>query len=123
MTRYRSLFVQVIAAIFFVAGAAVLSAHMKLEKSEPAEGATVTAPPSSVQLFFNEAPDLKVSKLTLVGPTDKATLVGTHAMGKSLMATVQGELADGPYTVQWQGAGDDGHVQKGEVKFVLKRAK
>lgn len=121
MTRTRSMLVQGIAAIFIVAAAALVSAHMKLEKSEPAEGATVSAPPSSIQLFFSEAPDLKVSKLTLVGPSDKATLVGTHAMGKSLMATVQGELADGPYTVQWQGAGDDGHVQKGEVKFVLKR--
>ena len=121
MTRSRSMLVQGIAAIFIISAAALVSAHMKLEKSEPAEGATVSAPPSSIQLFFSEAPDLKVSKLTLVGPSDKATLVGTHAMGKSLMATVQGELADGPYTVQWQGAGDDGHVQKGEVKFVLKR--
>jgi methionine-rich copper-binding protein CopC len=115
--------VQGIAAVFILTAGVLVSAHMKLEKSEPAEGATVTTPPASVQLFFNEAPDLAVSKLELVGPTDKAKLVGTHAMGKSLMATVQGEVADGPYTVRWQGAGDDGHVQKGELKFTVKRAK
>ena len=68
-----------------------------------------------MQLFFNEAPDLAVSKLEMVGPADKAKLVNTHAMGKSLMATVQGDLPDGAYTLQWQAAGDDGHVQKGEV--------
>jgi methionine-rich copper-binding protein CopC len=123
MTRSRSILVQGIAAMFIVWAAAIVSAHMKLEKSEPAQGATVTAPPASVQLFFNEAPDIAVSKLVLVGPTDKAKLVSTHVMGKSLMATVQGDLPDGSYTIQWQGAGDDGHVQKGEVKFVVKRAK
>jgi methionine-rich copper-binding protein CopC len=99
----------------------LLQAHMKLEKSVPAEGATLTSPPSMVQLFFSEAPDMAVSKLEIHGGTSKATLVGTHVMDKSLMATVKGDLPDGAYVVQWQGAGDDGHLQKGELKFTLKR--
>ena len=98
-----------------------LSAHMKLEKSIPAEGATLTAPPAMIELTFNEAPDMAVSKLEIHGPATNAKLVGTHVMGKALMATVQGDLPDGAYAIQWQGAGDDGHAQKGEVKFTLTR--
>ena len=42
-------------------------AHAKLEKSEPADKATLTAAPVHVQLWFNEAPDVKTSKIELKG--------------------------------------------------------
>jgi methionine-rich copper-binding protein CopC len=99
----------------------LLLAHMALEKSVPENGATLSAPPRTVQLFFSEAPDPAVSRLELHGPAKDARLVAGHVMGKSLMATVEGELPDGAYTVMWQGAGDDGHVLKGEITFTLKR--
>jgi len=43
----------------------------------------------------------------------------------SLMAMVShaDKMSDGRYTVAWQSAGDDGHVQKGDFAFTLKRAK
>jgi copper resistance protein C len=104
------------------ASAATALAHMKAAKMEPAAEATVTSP-SRVQIWFTQAPDPKVSKLELTGPAGVAKLSGFQVTaGKSLVATVDGTLADGRYTVRWQAAGDDGHVQKGEYAFTVKRA-
>lgn len=101
-----------------------LAAHMALQKADPARDATVTATPKHVQLWFTQKPDLKVTKIDLEGPSGPVKLAPAHMMGAmSVMAAVDGELADGAYTVSWQSAGDDGHVQKGKYAFQLKRAK
>lgn len=107
-------------AAAIIAATAFLQAHAHLEKTVPADKSTVDKAPASVQLFFSEEPDLAVSKLSIKGPSDKVKLVGTHAMGKSLMATVEGAMTDGLYTVDWATAGDDGHAQKGAFTFTLK---
>jgi methionine-rich copper-binding protein CopC len=44
------------------------------------------------------------------------------AMGNSLAAEIKGVLVDGTYTVTWQSAGDDGHLQRAEFKFTVKRS-
>lgn len=110
-------------AIFLVSVAlsVVLQAHMKVEKTEPANGASLNAPPPHVQLWLTEKPDLKVTKLELEGVSGKIELGPAHMMGdKTLMAAVTGKMADGKYTVNWQTAGNDGHVQKGTFAFTLK---
>jgi methionine-rich copper-binding protein CopC len=100
--------------------AALVQAHAKLEKSEPAANATVNKTPTSVQMWFNEAPDLKVTKVDLVGAGGKVELGPAHSMGKNnVMAPIVGKMADGKYTVNWQTAGDDGHVEKGTFAFTL----
>jgi methionine-rich copper-binding protein CopC len=102
---------------------ATLMAHMKFDKSAPAAGSTITAPPAGIQVWFSQMPDVKVSKLNLTGPAGTVTLTNFHAMSdKSLMATVADKMPDGAYTVSWQAAGDDGHIQKGEFKFTVKSA-
>jgi hypothetical protein len=98
-------------------------AHTKLEKSEPADGATLAAPPASVQLVFNEKPDLKVSKVEITGPSGKVELGPAHSMAeKDMMAPIKGTLANGKYTVAWQAAGSDGHVAKGTFSFTVQKA-
>lgn len=102
---------------------ALVQAHTKLEKSEPADGATVTTAPSAVQLFFNEKPDVKVSKVDITGPAGKVQVGAVHSMAeKDLMAPIVGALANGKYTVNWQTAGKDGHVQKGTITFTVQKA-
>src|SRR5262245_2747764 len=119
MSRRIIGFVSTLAAAFAVV--AVLHAHMKVEKTEPAAGATLTAPPPHVQLFLSEKPDLKVTKVELVGASGKVELGPAHMMGdKALMTPINGKMADGKYTVNWQTAGDDGHVQKGTFAFTVK---
>jgi len=96
-------------------------AHTKLEKSEPAAGATLTQAPKQIQLWFNEKIDPAVSKLDLTSASGKVALSGMHVMsGKELMAAVSGAVPAGTYTVAWQTAGDDGHVVKGDFTFTVK---
>jgi methionine-rich copper-binding protein CopC len=98
-------------------------AHTKLEKSEPADGATLTTPPTSVQLHFNEKPDLKVTKVEITGPSGKVELGPAHSMAENdIMAAIKGPLGNGKYTVNWQAAGKDGHVQKGAFSFSVQKA-
>ena len=100
--------------------AAPLMAHMKLEKSDPAANGTAKTTLRQVQIWFSEAPDPKLSKLELSGPSGPIKLVGLHVIaGKALTASIQGQLAEGKYTLHWQSAGDDGHVQKGDVAFTV----
>jgi methionine-rich copper-binding protein CopC len=110
------------AAALMVAIAIPLFAHMHVEKTAPAIDSTVTMIPKMVQVWFNQAPDMKVSKMTLTGPSGPVELEAPKAMGNSLGAVIKGTLVDGTYTVEWQSAGDDGHLQKAEFKFTLKRS-
>jgi methionine-rich copper-binding protein CopC len=102
---------------------ALASAHAELQKTEPANGAVLSAPPAHVQLWFDETPDTTVSKIDLLGPSGKVDLGPTHSMAaKTLMADIKGKMGDGKYTVNWQAAADDGHVSKGAFSFTLKLA-
>ena len=96
----------------------IVQAHAKLEKSEPADKATLSAPPAHVELWFNEKPDVKTSKIALRSAAGPVKLGVVHSM-----ADITGDMPDGAYTASWQTAGDDGHVLKGEFTFSLKRVK
>lgn len=114
--------VKALLALAFVGAlVAPVLAHMKQVKSSPAADATLTTAPKEVQVWFTEAPDAAVSKLTVAGPSGPVKVGPVHAMpDKSIMGAVDGLTADGKYTVQWQSAGSDGHVQKGEFAFTVR---
>jgi methionine-rich copper-binding protein CopC len=101
----------------------VLHADMHLERTEPAANATLTTAPKSIRMWFNEVPSAKVSKLELVGPSGPVKIIGPRVIEKSLLAGVDGPMPPGPYTVTWQSAGSDGHLQKGTFKFTVKTGK
>jgi methionine-rich copper-binding protein CopC len=99
------------------------TAHAALLKSNPSKGATLTAPPPHLQLWFNEKIDVAVSMIGLTGPAGKVVLGKPSAIeATSLKVVVTGDMADGQYTVAWQAAGIDGHPEKGTFTFALKRA-
>jgi len=116
----RRILVGGIMLLALVSAGALVRAHAALQKTEPAANATVTKAPTSVQLWFSEAPDLKVTKVDLTGPAGKVELGPAHSMGKgNVMAPIVGKIADGKHTVNWQTAGDDGHVEKGSFAFTV----
>lgn len=121
----RRMHTAAVAAALTMALTVPVLAHMKVAKAIPAPESTVSSPPRSVQIWFTQQPDAAVSRLEVSGPALKPVqLTGVHAMpDKSLMGTVPADLADGVYTLRWQSAGDDGHVQKGEYTFTVKRAR
>lgn len=116
MNRKRIGFVLILA----IALAIPLYAHMKIQKTEPATDSTVNAAPKQIGVWFDETPDIKVTKMSLSGPSGPAPLAAPRVDGKSISAAIAGSVPDGAYTASWQSAGDDGHVQKGEFKFTVK---
>jgi methionine-rich copper-binding protein CopC len=110
-------------SLVVAAFAASVEAHMALKKAEPADKSTLNAAPAAVTLWFTQKPDLTVSRVTLAGPAGEVTLGRLQAGdAMQLTAPVEGTMADGAYRVDWQAAGDDGHIQKGSVAFTLRRA-
>lgn len=121
MRRIRQLLAAYGAVALVFAGSTAIQAHMKIVKTEPAANAVVSAPTSNIQIVFSEAPDLKVSKIEIKGPSTTTKLAPPQVTEKSLAAAIQGDMPDGVYTVSWQAAGPDGHVQKGDFTFTVKR--
>jgi len=99
-------------------------AHSRMKKSTPAAGATVAAGPSEVRLQFNEAVELRFSKIsvelkggkpvasepTTSDPADKATLIMKFAE----------PLQAGSYKVNWQAVSADTHKVKGSFVFEVR---
>jgi methionine-rich copper-binding protein CopC len=95
-------------------------AHNKLLKTDPGDAAAVKSGPSAIQLWFQEKPDLTVTRVLLKGPSGPVELGPVHVMsGNEIMADLKAKLAPGSYVVDWQTAGDDGHVSKGEFTFTV----
>jgi hypothetical protein len=99
-------------------------AHMTLSKAMPAAGAVVAAKPAKVQIWYSQMPDRAVSKIELKGASGSVKLgaVAVEA-DKSMSASVDGATPDGTYTVSWQTAGNDGHVQKGDYTFSVRQTR
>ncbi len=97
-------------------------AHLKVSNTNPEDGAKLSGPVRTLRVWFNQEPDVPLSKLELTGPTGPLNVEGLHTMGeKDLMARVSGRMPDGSYTAKWQTAGDDGHVLTGEWTFTIDR--
>ncbi len=97
-------------------------AHLKVSNTSPEDGAKLSGPVRTLRVWFNQEPDLPLSKLELTGPTGPLSVEGLHTMGeKDLMARVSGRMPDGAYSAKWQTAGDDGHVLTGEWTFTIDR--
>lgn len=121
--RKRSIIGAVAALAVAVALGVVATAHAHLEKTEPANGATITTPPPHIQLMFASKIDPAVSLIDMTGPSGAVALGDAHGMDedKTLMAVVKGEMTNGAYTVNWQAAAADGHPEKGSFTFTLER--
>ena len=102
---------------------ATTMAHMALSKSMPEADASLAGSPEQIQVWFTQAPDPAISRLTLEGASGEVELgeLMIHE-DKSLMAMVKAPLAPGSYTVNWRSAGDDGHTLRGEFAFTVKAA-
>jgi copper transport protein len=118
----RSLLCALSALLLLAAWPAPALAHAHLQRATPAAGARLTAVPRELVLTFSEPPTLGMSALRLLGPDSTAIALGTlgHSGGaRTLSAAITGRLVAGKYTVVWQTAGDDGHVQHGSYTFVV----
>ncbi len=111
------------AAVLVAASIAAPSAtHFAVVKSTPALNATVTESPKRIQLWFSQVPVEAVSQMKLAGADKTEVALGkvvADKESKSIYADVTAALKPGAYVATWRSAGDDGHVQSGELKFTF----
>ena len=111
------------AALVVATAVAVVSAHMAVSKTMPEADTVLVASPAEIQVWFTQAPDPAVSRLTLEGASGEIALSELDIRDdSSLHAAVPSTLASGSYTVHWRAAGNDGHTQRGEFSFTVHAA-
>lgn len=106
---------------------AAASFHLVLRRADPGIGATVTAAPSQLRLWFSQRPELRVTRVRLVNSSGAA--VGTGAWARSdsagapIVVPITGPVPAGAYRVEWRTMARDGHVQSGSYRFTLAPAR
>jgi len=95
--------------------------HFELLRSSPSAKAALTTSPAHLQLWFSQVPAAGVSTITLSESGKHVAISKTviTASDKSMSADPLKPLVPGNYVIHWRGAGDDGHVQQGDIPFTV----
>jgi copper transport protein len=99
------------------------SAHAMLAGSDPAADAVLTAPPTTVDLVFNESITLLPDSVRVFGPdgtrVDAGTVAHTHNDAATAGVAVRPDLPDGTYLVSYRVVSADSHPVEGAYTFVI----
>jgi methionine-rich copper-binding protein CopC len=98
-------------------------AHALLARSQPAQRATLTQPPSQVRLWFSEALEPAFCSVEVMGADGKR--VSEHparvsAQDGKLLELDLPKLGPGVYTVQYSVVSIDGHAVKAAYRFTVR---
>ena len=97
-----------------------LEAHPTLKSASPAVDGTVAAP-TEIKLSFSEGVILKFSSVELKDRAGKTLATGKLATDskdhKQLIVPLQGPLAAGTYTINWNVVSVDTHRVNGSYSF------
>lgn len=99
------------------------AAHAGLERTQPADGAFLSASPTNVQLWFSRAIEPSFSKVQVIDQHGKEVDKGNVAVNASdakLLEVGVPTLPPGVYKVVWRIVALDGHKAKGEFHFTVK---
>jgi copper transport protein len=94
------------------------SAHARLLRTVPIDGAVLKSAPTSVRVLF--ADDVKAAPgIEAIRNGGGSVLEGTPRVeaGHTLVVQLRGGLGDGDYTVLWRIRSDDGHTLAGVLAF------
>jgi len=106
------------AMIFVLDPARQAVAHASLLSAEPADGITLTVPPKTFRLDFNEPVSPLVMRL--VRPNGAvATLTNVTATNNSVVIASPPMPQQGSYVLSWRVISADGHPVGGVVSFAL----
>jgi methionine-rich copper-binding protein CopC len=123
----HALLVALLATLLVLAtGPTPAQAHARLERSQPANDATVAAP-STIELWFNELLDDEFNDVAVYrakadgSPADDANLATAKPRvddaDRTHLTTPVGTLAPGAYVVHYKVLSRDGHSARGRVLF------
>ena len=114
--RLATLLGLTLAGMLTLAGPA--SAHTELTGSDPADGATVTSPPASVTLTFNEQVQAFLPTVVVTGPDGQPYTAGDPTpSGSNISAPLKPLGPAGPYTVAYRIVSADDHPVTGQITF------
>ena len=102
---------------------ALLWAHARLTKSDPAAKATLAVPPKIIRLWFSEAPEIAMTRIALSDSLGKSIPLADVKRGDDkliVQASVPTVLPAGRYTVSWRVAAADGHPSSGSFTFSVR---
>lgn len=98
-------------------------AHAELIASDPAQNASIAAPPQQISLTFNEAVTVPANPVTITGPDGTTWTAGTPSIaGAVVTVPVTPAGPAGAYTLAYQVISDDGDDVRGSVQFTLTAA-
>jgi copper resistance protein C len=105
------------------AGTAFTAAHAQLVASTPAANATLAAPPTRIELMFDEPVTLPENPLEIIGPGNVTWRVGKPTIaGAVVSAPVTASGPAGACTLVYRVVSDDGDPVSGSVRFTLASA-
>ncbi|MCC6302526.1 MAG: copper homeostasis periplasmic binding protein CopC [Gammaproteobacteria bacterium] len=117
---HKTLAAGLLGALFMTAWPLAASAHTHLEKSDPADKATLTTAPSSVQLWFSDKVAAEWSKIVVTDGAgqrvDQEKVTADEAEPEHIRVDLK-PLAPGDYKVDWNVISGDGHRVKGSFSF------
>ena len=99
----------------------VVSAHAILLRVEPPTGRTVASPPGEVRLLFSEPIDPEFSHVQVLDARGNPVDLGnSHVDDTLLIASLQPNLANGVYTVDWRSLSSvDVHPESGQYALFI----
>jgi len=98
----------------------LLWAHAELTRSDPSAKARLERPPTEIRLWFSEAPEVRLTTVTLSDSLGHSVSLGAAARDASKLAVtvpVTGALSEGRFTVRWSTVAADGHPSSGSFSF------
>jgi len=104
--------------LFVLGGTSAAYGHASLTSSNPEDGSQLSAPPTSVELTFNE--ELLPDTVEIAVTTEAAGLIaGTEfaTVGPTVQVTWPQDLPDDTYKVAYRVVSNDGHPITGAITF------
>jgi copper transport protein len=123
MKRFRLMLPFLLVLALAWTGVTTVQAHAMLMRSIPDANATLSTAPAQVELFFSEAIDPMLSKISVIDTSNMRMDTGNSMLDSAdathLMVSLQ-PLSDGVYTVEWTAvSASDGHQTMGSFPFAV----
>jgi methionine-rich copper-binding protein CopC len=108
-----------VTALVGLVGAGPAWAHSRLQHTNPADSATVTAPVSEVVLTFNERVHGDFTTVVVTGPGAVSYSKGHAQVIDDDVHQPVYPLHSGAYAVAWRAISADGHPVEGQFHFTV----
>ena len=118
MISRRAAQILVLSLLLIVMAAAPALAHVELSSSDPADRATVTEAPGTIELVFSSEAVPAGDGIVLVDTTGEALPATVDQIAPDrIVVTPQSPLENGDYGITWTMKAGDAHPKSGSVTF------